>query len=149
MTAQSTTSAVTRPSAAVTTGGLILAAIIAVALNTAVAAAAHAAGASHGFHPLQLATYAGLTIAGLLAGAAGWAFVRARASNPRRLLRTLVPIVVVASFVPDLLVGVSATMPGTSWGAVAALMVMHVVVATVAIPTYLLVLPLSGTNESV
>ena len=65
MTAQSTTSAVTRPSAAVTTGGLILAAIIAVALNTAVAAAAHAAGASHGFHPLQLATYAGLTIAGL------------------------------------------------------------------------------------
>lgn len=147
MTAQPGTAPVTRPSAAVAAGGLILAAIIAIAMNAAVAAIAHAAGASHDFRPLHVATYAALTVISLLAGAAGWAIIRARASNPRHMLRALVPVVLIISFVPDLLVGASATMPGTSWGAVAALMVMHLVVAAIAIPTYLLALPLPTTRR--
>lgn len=143
MTAQPTTATpVARANATIVTGGLFLAAIIAIALNAAIAAAAHAAGASNDFQPLKLPTYAGLTVVGLLAGAAGWAITRARASNPRRLLRTLAPVVLGASFVPDLLVGANAKMTGTSWGAVAALMVMHLVVASIAIPTYQLTLPL-------
>lgn len=128
-------------------GGLVVAAVLATALDAAVAAIAHGAGASHAFRPLQTATYGGLTVAGVLAGAAGWALVRARSSSPRRLLRTLVPAVLLLSFIPDVLVGVSASMPGTSWGAVAALMSMHLLVAAVAIPVYLRVLPLPGDRS--
>jgi hypothetical protein len=79
-------------------------------------------------------------VIGTAAGAAGWSFVRSKAANPRRVLSRLVPIVLLISFVPDLLVGVSTT-AGVSWGAVAALMAMHVVVATVLVTTLRRVLP--------
>lgn len=131
-----------RRSHALVAGGLAAAAIVATALNAIVAAIAHAAGASSQLQALQLQSYAGLTTIGVLAGAAGWAIVRARARNPRRVLRVLTPTVVLVSFVPDVLVGASDGMPGASWGGAAALMIMHIVVATIAVGTYLRVLPL-------
>ncbi|WSG27682.1 DUF6069 family protein [Streptomyces europaeiscabiei] len=110
------------------------------AINAVVAAIAHAAGASDDFEPLQLAAYAVFTVFGALAAAAAWAIIRGRSAHPARLLRTLVPVVVIVSLIPDIMVGVSDSRPGASWGAVIALMVMHVAVA--AVPAYQRLLPL-------
>ncbi|MEU3885907.1 DUF6069 family protein [Streptomyces sp. NPDC029041] len=131
-----------RPSALVVTGGLIGTAAVAIALNAVVAVIAHAAGASHDFQPLQVTAYAPLTLFGVLIAAAAWAVIRARSTRPARLLRTLVPVVVILSLIPDIQVGLSGSQAGTSWGAVAALMVMHVVVAAVAVPAFRRALPL-------
>lgn len=59
----------------------------------------------------------------------------------------LVPVVVLLSLVPDVLVGASGQMPGTSWGAVVGLMVMHLVVTIVAVPAYQRVLPLPDDHR--
>jgi Family of unknown function (DUF6069) len=130
------------PSRAVVAGGLLVAALVAVAANTGVAAIAHGAGVSHDFRPLQPTTYGTLTVLGFLAGAAGWRLVRNRAADPRRRLRGLVPAVLVLSLIPDLLIHGSSAFAGSSWGAVVATMSMHFVVATVAVPTYLRTIPL-------
>jgi hypothetical protein len=136
-----------RPSGLVVTGGLIGTAVVAVVLNAVVAAAAHAAGASHDFKALQLSAFAPLTVFGVLIAAAAWAVIRARSARPSQLLRTLVPAVVIVSLVPDLMVGITDSQVGTSWGAVVALMVMHVVVAAVAVPAYQRLLPLSAAQD--
>jgi hypothetical protein len=71
-----------------------------------------------------------LTVAGVLAGALGWALVRTLAPNPAAVLRVLVPVVVIVSFLPDLwllTLGLSVVL-------VVGLMIMHVVVA---VPTVL------------
>lgn len=136
-----------RPGGLVVTGGLIGTAAVAVAVNAVVAAISHAAGASDDFQPLQLSAYAPLTVFGVLAAAAAWAIIRARSARPDRLLRTLVPAILVVSLIPDIMVGISDSRPGTSWGAVIALMVMHVVVAAVAVPAYRRLLPLPATQD--
>jgi hypothetical protein len=147
MTHTAVTTSRTGESRLLVAGGLVAAAIVATALNAAVAAIAHAAGASSELRALQLQSYAGLTVLGVLAGAAGWAIVRAGTRSPRRVLRLLAPAVVLVSFVPDVLVGVSDGMPGAGWGGAVALMVMHVVVAAVAVGTYLRVLPLPADRS--
>jgi hypothetical protein len=48
----------------------------------------------------------------------------------------LVPVALLALFVADILVGTSGSMPGSGWGAVIKMMLMHLVVAGVALPTY-------------
>ena len=131
-----------------TVGLLALAAIVATGLNAVVAVAAHAAGASSEFSPLQPSSYVGLTVVGVFAGAAGWAVVRRRSARPRALMPRLAPAVLLASLGPDVMVGVSGQMAGSSGGAVGALMVMHLVVAAVAIPTYARVLPLPVTGRA-
>ncbi|MCX4760147.1 DUF6069 family protein [Streptomyces sp. NBC_01275] len=136
-----------RPGGLVVTGGLIGTAAVAVAVNAIVAATAHAAGASDDFQPLQLSAYAPLTVFGVLAAAAAWAIIRARSAHPARLLRTLVPAILIVSLIPDIMVGISDSRPGTSWGAVIALMVMHVVVAAIAVPAYRRLLPLPATQD--
>jgi hypothetical protein len=84
-----------------------------------------------------------LTVIGTLLGAAGWATVGRVTTNPGRLLRWLVPAIVVVSFVPDLTM--LGGRPGSGSEAVAALMCMHVVVAAVGVITYRRVLPLPAT----
>ncbi|MFE4664673.1 DUF6069 family protein [Streptomyces sp. NPDC056716] len=132
-----------QPGGTAIAGGLLATAVLATALNAAVAAIAHAAGASEDSIQLQLGAYGVFTVLGVLAGAGGWAAVRARAARPERVLRTLVPVVLLVSFVPDIPLGLSGDGQGSSWGAVAALMVMHVVVALVAVPAYRRLLPLA------
>ncbi|MCX5247462.1 DUF6069 family protein [Streptomyces sp. NBC_00201] len=121
--------------------GLLAAAVVAVLGNVVVAFLAHAAGASEDFDPLHLPAYAPLTVFGVVLGAIGWAVVRRVAKNPAGLLRWLVPVLVVVSFAPDLSLLGGGT-PGSGPLAVAALMVMHVVVAVVAVVAYRRVLPL-------
>ena len=121
--------------------GLLAAAVVAVLGDAVVALLARAAGASGDFAPLHLSAYGPLTVFGVVLGAMGWAVVRRVAKNPAGLLRWLVPVVVVVSFVPDLSLLGGGT-PGSGPLAVAALMVMHVVVAVVAVAAYRRVLPL-------
>ncbi|MEO7262121.1 MAG: DUF6069 family protein [Jatrophihabitantaceae bacterium] len=144
MTADTTTVRPRSTSAGVIAAGVLVAIIVSVALNAAVAAIAHAAGASHEFEALEFGAYTFLTIIGILVATAVWALIRARASNPRKLLSILVPAVVAVSLVPDVLVGAqgdSAT-PGVSWGAMIALMSMHLIITAVTVPILLRVLPL-------
>ncbi|MFF4730608.1 DUF6069 family protein [Streptomyces mirabilis] len=121
----------------------LLAAAVAVLGNVVVAVLAHAAGASDDFDPLHVSAYAPLTVFGVVLGAIGWAVVRRVAKNPAGLLRWLVPVLVVASFAPDLSLLGGGT-PGRGPLAVAALMVMHVVVAVAAVTAYRRVLPLTA-----
>ncbi len=126
-------------------GGLLLTVVLAVCLNTVVATIAHAAGASDDFEPLSFGAYASFTVLGIALGAIGWALIRTRSASPRLLLRFLVPIVLVVSLIPDVIMGFGDR-PGLSWGAVAALMVMHVIVAVVAALTFQRLFPLPATS---
>ncbi|MER6496352.1 MULTISPECIES: DUF6069 family protein [Streptomyces] len=121
--------------------GLLAAAVVAILGNLVVAVLARAAGASGDFAPLHPSAYVPLTVFGVVLGAIGWAVVRRAAKNPTGLLRWLVPVLVVVSFGPDLALLGGGT-PGSGALAVAALMVMHVVVAAVAVAAYRRVLPL-------
>ncbi len=118
--------------------GLILTAavVVAIAVNAVVALIAVAAGAPATYGPLTLPAYALFTTLGIVVGWIGWSLVRRRARDPRRTLAILVPIVTVASFVPDVLLLVTRFIPGTTASAVIALMVMHLVVVAVAVPAY-------------
>lgn len=120
--------------------GLLAAAVVAAAGNTAVSLLARAAGASGQFSPLHPSSYVPLTVIGTVLGAAAWTTVGRIATHPARLLRWLVPATVVVSFVPDLTM--LGGRPGSGSVAVAALMCMHVVVAVVGVLTYRRVLPL-------
>jgi Family of unknown function (DUF6069) len=98
-------------------------------------------GASAKFTPMQPAAYIPLTIIGLIAGALGWYTITRVSAQPGRILRWLVPAVIVLSFIPDIAVGISKTLPHTTWAGVAALMVMHVVVAGAGVASYHRFLP--------
>lgn len=111
--------------------------VVAVIGDTVVSLLArHVFGAPSGFPPLHPAPYISLTILGLLAGTLGWYMIVRVIRDPTRLLRVLVPVILVLSFIPDIAVGVSKSMVHTTWGGVAALMVMHVVVAAVGVISY-------------
>jgi hypothetical protein len=127
-------------------GGLVLAIILSSAGNLVVSMIAHALGASTEFMALNATTFVPFVVVGVVLGAVGWNVVRRRAAKPAAVLRVLVPAVLVVSFAPDLILG--GRLPGSSAGAVLALMVMHVVVTAVVVPTYLRVLPLPATGKA-
>ena len=121
---------------------VLVAAVGAVLADALIALVARAAGASHAFRPLTPAAYIPLTVIGVLAGAVAWQIIRRRAADPSSLLRRLVPIVVALSLIPDVAVGLGHSQVGTTWGGVAALMVMHLAVAAIAVPVFRRLLPL-------
>jgi hypothetical protein len=121
---------------------VLVAAVGSVIADVVIASTARAVGASHAFQPLTPAAYVPLTILGIIFGAVAWQTVRAKAKNPTVVLGRLVPIVVVLSLIPDVLVGAGRGEVGTSWGAVAALMVMHLAVATIAVTAFRRWMPL-------
>jgi hypothetical protein len=118
---------------------LLTAIAAAVVLNAVVAMIAIAAGAPSDYGPLTFPAFTLFTVVGILAGWAGWALLQRRARNPHRTLSVLIPVVLVLSFVPDLLLLAFRFIPGTTPGAAVALMVMHLVVAGVAVPAYALI----------
>lgn len=115
---------------------LIAAVAVAIALNAVVAAVAISAGAPSTFGPLTFPAYALFTTLGIGAGWAGWVLIHRRAREPRRILRVLVPVLTLLSFVPDVLLLAFRFIPGTTTPAVIALMLMHLVVVAVAVPAY-------------
>jgi hypothetical protein len=116
-----------------------VAALAGIAGCAVIAVVARAAGVPGGFTPLVV--FPAFVVIGVLAGAAGWNQVRQRSAGPRRLLACLVPAVLLLSFIPDLAVGAARALPHTTWGGVAALMLMHVTVTAVAVPAYHRFLP--------
>ena len=88
------------------------------------------------FQPLTLAVYGPLTVLGALIGAIGWRLAVNRSRDPGRLLTRLVPAVLVLSFIPDIVLGVSGSQPGTTTGGVINLMLLHLGVAAAALPAY-------------
>lgn len=75
-------------------------------------------------------------------GAIGWQLVRGRAADPRRVLSRLVPAVLAASFVPDVVLGV-LTAADTGVAPVVALALMHVTTIAISVAVYARVLPVS------
>jgi hypothetical protein len=112
--------------------------------NSVVAQVAGASGVSEAFQPLTVAAYGFLTVVGVLAGLVGWLLVR-RTANAAATFGWLVPTVLVVSLVPDVLLGFSDR-AGVSWGAVVALMLMHVVVTIVSVATFARLLPVSSAR---
>lgn len=138
------TSTTTTPSATTSPGrgialSVLVTTVVAGVLNTAISFAAQAMGADPAtFMGLQPVTYLVFTLIGALAGAIGWQVVRRRAANPAAVLRWLVPVVVVVSLIPDVLVGMSM-----GWIGGIALGLMHLAVVAVAVPAYRRFLPLA------
>jgi hypothetical protein len=111
--------------------------------STVIAAIAHGAGVSHAFLPLHFATFTFL----IVFAAIGGQLVRNRATHPSRVLARLVPVVLLLSFIPDVLIGISKAETATTWGGVFALMAMHIFVATAAVASYLYFLPVTSIND--
>ncbi|HEX4442113.1 MAG TPA: DUF6069 family protein [Galbitalea sp.] len=132
--AQRSTASMSRRSIVLLT--MIAAAVVGVAANAVVAFAGIAAGASPAFAPLSIAVFGPFTVLGLVAGYLGWRIVRARAANPLRLLRILVPVLLVLSFVPDTISAIVGFIPDSSTTGFVALMIMHPIVAAVGVPVY-------------
>jgi hypothetical protein len=107
-----------------------------------IAIVARVAGVPGDFTPLVV--FPAFVVIGVAAGAIGWSQVRQRSADPRRLLARLVPAVLLLSFIPDLAVGAARSLPHTTWGGVAALMLMHLAVTASAVPAYRHFLPLRG-----
>ncbi|GGU31405.1 DUF6069 family protein [Lentzea flava] len=120
--------------------GVAAAIVIASIGNAAVSLAAQALGADPNVvQGLLPRGYVVLTALGVIIAAFAWASIRKRAKDPARTLGKLVPIVVALSLLADIPV---FFLPGASPVGVVALMVMHVVVAAVAVPIFHRVLPL-------
>jgi hypothetical protein len=117
------------PVLAVTAG-----AVVAIGANSIDAFAAIAAGTSSSFAPLWPAVYAPFSVVGVVAAFVGWSIIRRRTSRPAAVLRMLVPVLAVLSFVPDAVLLATGFIPGASLTAVLALAIMHVVVVAVAVP---------------
>ncbi|MDX8050944.1 DUF6069 family protein [Lentzea sp. BCCO 10_0798] len=132
-------SSVLAPSAGEVVVGLLGSAVVSIAVNALIALVAGKfipAGTER--MGLALAEYAPATVIGVLLGTLGWYLVRRSARDPRRVLRVLVPVVVVLSWIPDL--GILAG--GASVVNSVALIAMHTVVAATTVPVLARVLPL-------
>lgn len=138
MTALASTSTTSVPRTAVL---LAAAVVVAGAANSVIAVSAIAAGASSTYSPLTLPVYLAFTVVGVLAGYAGWRIIRSRAARPARVLRVLVPVVLVLSWVPDVILAIAQFIPGTNLTGALALGLMHLVVVAVAVPVYLRIAP--------
>lgn len=140
-----TSQAMPARTASVPRTALLLAAAVAVAglANTIIAMVAVAAGASSSFAPLTPPVLIAFSAIGVLAGYVGWRIVRRIAARPARVLRVLVPVALVLSWVPDVVLAIMQFIPGTNLTGVVALALMHAVVVGVAVPVYMQVAPVS------
>ncbi|GAB2979090.1 hypothetical protein GCM10023080_050640 [Streptomyces pseudoechinosporeus] len=125
----------------VVAGGVIVVIVLSSLMNAVIAVLAHEMGAPEDFEPLKPSSYTFLTALGVVLGALGWAIVRKVSRNPEELVRWLAPAVVLISFVPDFFLLDEGEVTG-----VVALLVMHAVVAVIAVITYRKVMPLNSVR---
>ena len=116
---------------------IAVAAVGSMVVNAVIAAIARGPlDVSSEFQPLTAPVFLMWTLIGTVVGALVWRAIVRRSAHPARLLRWLVPVVVLVSLVPDLLVYVDGSMAGTSGTAVWALVAMHLATAAVSVPTF-------------
>lgn len=115
--------------------------LVAIAASTIDAYVAYAGGADPSFAALRPAIFAPFVAVGVIASYFGWRIIRRRTGNPARILRVIVPVLLVLSFIPDTLLLLTGFIPGSSLTGVAALAVMHVIVVAVAVPVNQRLLP--------
>ena len=121
-----------------------VAGVIAAIVNVAVSAIARGPfDASDDFVPLTPGPIVLWTIVGAIIGALGWRLIVTKKANSRALLAKLVPTVLVLSFLPDLALLASDSMPGQTTAGVVALMVMHVLTAAIVVTAYRKAMPAS------
>ena len=130
-----------RPTARLLARAIGIASIGSALATSVIAFVAQAAGVSDDFDPIAPSAYLTLAVIGVGLASLSWFAIARRTANPRTILTRLVPAVVLISFIPDLLLGVSQSEPGTTWGAVAWLMLMHLAVAAITVPTLARVIP--------
>jgi hypothetical protein len=90
--------------------------------------------------------FLGVSVVVSVLGAVGWQLVARAARTPQRLLRWLVPVVFVASFVPDLILTL-LTHPPLS--ALLTLAAMHVFTISIATILFSVILPVRPRDEPV
>ena len=117
--------------------GLGAAAVVAMLGNAVIATAALALDGGVAPVGLDPAAYLSASVAGVLIGTAGWALVRRFTARPAAVLRVLVPVVLVLTWIPD----VAVLLGGATVVNAVALMLMHTVVATSAVAALRRVLP--------
>ncbi|HEY8701141.1 MAG TPA: DUF6069 family protein [Arthrobacter sp.] len=111
----------------------VLASLVA---DTAISFAARALGAPEQFQQLGITAYGPITVIAVLVGGIGWRLIVTRTRNAARVLRILVPVMLVLSFIPDLaLIPSTGGVPGSGTG-IAALMAMHLAVTLAAVAAY-------------
>lgn len=137
------TQAISTGTASVPRTALLLAAAFAVAglANTVIAFTALAVGATSGFGPLTPAFYLTFTALGVAGGYLGWRIVRRLFADPGRVLRVLVPVALVLSWIPDVALAILQFIPGANVTGAVALALMHAVVVGVAVPVYQRIAP--------
>ena len=144
-TSTSTTTAPTRRSAvshgAALRAGAVAAGIAGVANVVISAIARGPLGASDDFVPLTPGPVVMWTITGAIIGAVGWRLIVNTSAHSRALLNMLVPTVLVVSFIPDVALRATDSVPGQTTAGVVALMVMHVVTTVIAVTAYRTVMP--------
>jgi hypothetical protein len=124
----------------------VIAGVIAAVTNVVISAIARGPlGASDDFVPLTASPVVMWTILGAIIGAVGWRLIVNRAAHSGALLSTLVPTVLVLSFIPDVALLVTDSTAGQTTPGVMALMVMHVVTAAIAVTVYRTVMPTTPT----
>jgi hypothetical protein len=121
---------------------LVASVVASLIVELIIAAIAHGAGAYSDFRPLTFGSLVGPTVLGLLTAVVVWDLVRRRAGDAVAVMRRLVPIAVVLSWVPDVALGATRFEAHTTWGEVAALMVMHLFVAAIGVALFSQLLPL-------
>lgn len=132
---------------------LVASVVASLIVELIIAAITHGAGAYSDFQPLTFGGLIGPTVLGLLIAVVVWELVRRRAGDPVAVMRRLVPIVVVLSWVPDVVLGAthreaSRQVAHTTWGEVAALMVMHLFVAAIGVGLFSQLLPLQRRPDA-
>ncbi|GLZ45055.1 hypothetical protein Acsp06_12400 [Actinomycetospora sp. NBRC 106375] len=118
-------------------GGIAVAALGAVVVNALLALALSAllTGPAVGLEPAM--AWISMSIVGVLIGTAGWVAVRRLAARPAALLRVLVPVALVVSWIPDAVVLAG----GAGVLNVVGLALMHAVVAAACVAVLPRVLP--------
>ncbi|WP_349902030.1 hypothetical protein [Parafrigoribacterium humi] len=112
---------------------LVAGAVVAVCINWGLASIAVASGAKADFSPLTIYVFAPFTVIMFVLAHLGWRIVRSLTARPAAVLKVLVPVFTVLSFVPDSILLATGFIPGTTLIAVVALATMHLVVVATSV----------------
>jgi hypothetical protein len=112
----------------------LLTLLVAVAINTCIALAAHTLfTVAPTFVPLQLASVIPATAVAVMGALLVLALISRRSQHPVRLFRRIALLVLLVSIIPDLLLPVIGLYPGTTLPEVGIVMLMHLATALLCV----------------